>query len=91
MAYAYLDDGAPEAEEYESNYYYFDASNPEAVAAIEKMLTSTSPRNAAFRAEFSELCRASFDRPVAKRPKRLPYAWVTGVVGLVTGFLALNL
>ncbi len=67
MAYVFLSDGGPEAEDYDSNYYYFDESNPDAMTAIEKMLTSNAPRNSAFRAEFETICRASFDRPAGKK------------------------
>ncbi len=79
MAYAFLDDGGPEAEEYDSNYYYFDASNTDAVAAIERMLTSRAKRNSAFRSEFERICRQSFDRPAKRETKNLLANWVGGI------------
>ena len=64
MAYIFLDDGAPEAYEYHNNYFQFNDKNPEAIAALERMLNSSTPRNAAFRSEFARICQASFDKPV---------------------------
>ena len=34
MAYAFIDDGYPEADEYETNYIEFDASDPKKIRAI---------------------------------------------------------
>lgn len=80
MAYVYLNDGGPEAEEYESNYYYFDDSNPDAMAAIERMLTSDVPRDSAFRSEFEKICRASFDKPAKRKSKNHVRLWVAGMI-----------
>lgn len=67
MAYVFLNDGGPEAEDYDSNYFYFNDGNPSALAAIERMLTSSAPRDAAFRSEFDRICQASFDQPVPQK------------------------
>ena len=79
MAYAFLDDGGPEAEEYDSNYYYFDASNADAMAAIEGMLASRAKRDSAFRSEFERVCRQSFDRPTGRETKNFLASWVGGI------------
>lgn len=34
MAYYFLDDGAPEADEYSSNFIYFDESKPECLKQL---------------------------------------------------------
>jgi transposase len=34
MAYVFIDDGYPEAEEYETNYIEFDATDPRKIRAI---------------------------------------------------------
>jgi hypothetical protein len=38
MAYLYFSDGSPDAEEYESNYLYFNESNTAIVSEIERLL-----------------------------------------------------
>ena len=67
MAYVYLDDNGPESEDYDSNYFYFDESNAAALNQIENLLTSRAPRDEAFREQLSEICQASFSKPVVKK------------------------
>lgn len=47
MAYLYIDDGYPESQDYENNYIYFDAKDPECVQRMAKLvqtLGSLPPR-----------------------------------------------
>jgi len=37
MAYFYIDDGFPESEDYENNYIYFDANDPECLQKMIKL------------------------------------------------------
>ena len=67
MAYIFLDDGGPEAEEYHSNYFHFNDGNPDTIAALERMLTSHAPKDAAFRSEFNRICQASFDQALTPK------------------------
>jgi hypothetical protein len=63
MAYVYVSDDAPESEDYDSNYFYFDETNRPAVTMIEKMLTSNAERDAKFREALQTICRNSLNRP----------------------------
>lgn len=90
MAYVFLNDGGPEAEEYDSNYYYFDESNPEAVAAVERMLMSKTPRNSAFKSEFNRICRASYERPAPVRRRSARRNWVSGIFGFFFNAMGAN-
>ena len=38
MAYFYIDDGFPESEEYENNYIYFNAEDPECLQKMIKLV-----------------------------------------------------
>lgn len=62
MAYVYLNDGGPESEDYDSNYFYFDENNLKALALIENLLTSNAERNEAFRDKLNELCQYSLTK-----------------------------
>ncbi len=47
MAYFYIDDGYPESEDYENNYIYFDANDPECLQKMIQLaqtLESVSPQ-----------------------------------------------
>lgn len=90
MAYVFLDDGGPEAEDYDSNYYYFDNTNPVALAAVERMLSSSAPRNAEFRSEFDRICQESFDRPVPIKSENHFKQWAAGVTGVIGLFASLS-
>ena len=59
MAYVFLSDGGPEAEEYESNYFYFDESNSETLARLEAVLVSSDTLDPKVRAQIHSICRAS--------------------------------
>ena len=37
MAYFYIDDGYPESEDYENNYFYFNAEDPECLQKMIKL------------------------------------------------------
>jgi hypothetical protein len=59
MAYLFITDGAPEAEEYESNYLYFDESNPMVVSEIERLLAKRKD-DPSVPNQLVELCNKSF-------------------------------
>jgi len=61
MAYVYLSDGGPDAADYDSNYFCFDESDLQAVALIEKMLTSNAERDSEFWNKLHNLCRSSLE------------------------------
>ncbi len=60
MAYLYFSDGAPDAEEYESNYLYFNESNTASVMEIERLLVKIKEDPAVMN-QLEELCRKSFE------------------------------
>jgi hypothetical protein len=60
MAYIFLTDDAPEAEEFESNYVYFNESNTAAVAEIERLLVKRM-KDPSVTNELVELCRKSYE------------------------------
>ncbi len=63
MAYLYFSDGGPDAEEYESNYLYFNESNTEIVSEIERLLVRRKEDPAVMN-QLEELCRRSFEKKV---------------------------
>jgi hypothetical protein len=60
MAYLYFSDGAPDAEEYESNYLYFNESNTAIVLEIERLLVRRKEDPAVMN-QLEVLCRKSFE------------------------------
>jgi hypothetical protein len=60
MAYLYFSDGAPDAEEYESNYLYFNESNTAIVLEIERLLVRRKEDPAVMN-QLEDLCRKSFE------------------------------
>jgi hypothetical protein len=60
MAQIFISDGAPDAEEYDNNYIQFDASNPQVMSAVEKILSTQDYRNNSMvRNRLEEICRSS--------------------------------
>jgi hypothetical protein len=60
MAYLYFSDGALDAEEYESNYLYFNESNTVIVSEIERLLVRKKEDPTVIN-QLEELCRKSFE------------------------------
>jgi hypothetical protein len=60
MAYLYFSDGSPDAEEYESNYLYFNESNTAIVSEIEQLLIRKKDDPSVIN-QIEELCRKSFE------------------------------
>jgi len=60
MAYLYFSDGSPDAEEYESNYLYFNESNTAIVSEIEQLLVRKKDDPTVMN-QLEELCRKSFE------------------------------
>ncbi len=60
MAYLYFSDGSPDAEEYESNYLYFNESNTAIVSEIERLLVRKKDDPKVVN-QLEELCRKSFE------------------------------
>ena len=56
MAYVYLSDGEPESEDYETNYFYYDGSNPKMVARINEVLERSNAADLLVRNKLYELC-----------------------------------
>jgi hypothetical protein len=60
MAQIFISDGAPDAEEYDNNYIQFDASNPQVMSAVERILSTQDYRNnSTIRNRLEEICRSS--------------------------------
>jgi hypothetical protein len=60
MAQIFISDGAPDAEEYDNNYIQFDASNPQVMSAVERILSTQDYRNnSPIRNRLEEICRSS--------------------------------
>jgi hypothetical protein len=60
MAYLYFSDGSPDAEEYESNYLYFNESNAAIVSEIEQLLARKKDDPSVID-QIEVLCRKSFE------------------------------
>jgi len=66
MAYIFMDDGGPEANEYANNYLYFDGTNSRTIEKIVDILSYSDTRDPAVRKRLKNICQS---RPDAK-PER---------------------
>ena len=57
MAYIYLNDGEPESEDYETNYFYYDGSNPKIVTQVHEALENSNSDDPWLRNKLYELCQ----------------------------------
>ena len=88
MAYIFLDDGGPEANEYESNYFYFDGSDSRAFSQIHAALRGKDPRDPNVRSEIKSICHASLEkRQKLKIDKRTRVTWKESMLWRRFGFL----
>jgi hypothetical protein len=60
MAYFFLSDGGPDAEDYDNNYFRYNASDTEVSKRIEYIVSTCDTQNPTVRAELQKLCKASF-------------------------------
>jgi hypothetical protein len=60
MAYLFFSDGSPDAEEYESNYLYFNESNTVIVSEIERLLVRKKDDPSVMN-QIEVLCRKSYE------------------------------
>jgi hypothetical protein len=63
MAYLFLSDGGPEAEEYENNYLYFNESNTALVSEIVQLFARRREDPSVLN-QLEALCRKSFETNV---------------------------
>jgi hypothetical protein len=59
MAYIFLNDGGPDANEYENNYVYFDGSNAQTVERIQNVLCCADTNDPEVRSQLIEICTSS--------------------------------
>ncbi|MDD3815374.1 MAG: hypothetical protein PHZ02_12110 [Desulfocapsaceae bacterium] len=80
MAYLFLDDGGPEAQEYESNYFYFNGADSRTVSQIHSVLRGTDPSDPKVRTEITSICLASLQKKqkskVNKKSRTTCKEWV---------------
>lgn len=76
MAYVFLNDGGPEAEEYDNNYFYFDESNSQTLTIIEELLTSHNPKDPTVRARLYDICQSSLNHRSARTYKNVGISWI---------------
>lgn len=66
MAYLFLDDGGPDADEYANNYLYFDGNNSQTVEKIVDILSYGDTRDPEVRKRLEDVCLSRSD----DKPKR---------------------
>ena len=64
MAYLYINDGAPESEDYNNNYFYFDESEPQALSRIREALGENSCGRIQLRYNLDRICKPGNRNPV---------------------------
>jgi hypothetical protein len=62
MAYLYLNDGGPDANEYTSNYLLFDETNQEALADIQNVLQNNDANDLVIQARLRNICKSSLQQ-----------------------------
>jgi hypothetical protein len=75
MAYLFLSDGAPDAQEYHNNYFQYDETDTKTVARITTVLQGGDPTDQVVRARLRRICQESFRRKAAKATSPKPTAW----------------
>lgn len=58
MAYIFLDDGGPEADDYANNYLYFDGTNSQTVEKIIGVLSYGDTSDPAVRKRLIDICQS---------------------------------
>lgn len=61
----FLSDGGPDAEDYASNYYYFNSSDTDTFARIKQMLDTCDTQDPRVRTELHRLCNVSLQHKSA--------------------------
>ena len=63
MAYFYIPDGSPDADEYKTDYIEFDGTNPDVLSEIEHILSNGSSRDPIIRHQLGTICKKSLYKP----------------------------
>ena len=61
MAYIFISDGGPDAEEYENNYFYFNESDEQTLLRIEKFISNKDITDPNARRQLHRICQSSFN------------------------------
>jgi hypothetical protein len=80
MAYVYISDDGPDAEEFESNYISFDSSDERLFAEIRKIIATEDCRVGAVRNRLATICHSSLRLDckdhLFERIKRFAGSWL---------------
>ncbi|MBN2011181.1 hypothetical protein JW960_17680 [candidate division KSB1 bacterium] len=87
MAYLYLNDGGPEADEYESNYLYFDGADAQTVERLQNILCCNDTNNPDVRSQLLQICDASLNKTAVRTLTRPKINWVKNVSKMLNMFL----
>jgi hypothetical protein len=80
MAYVFLNDGSPDATDYDNNFFYFDESNSISFKHLNELLSSHVQINEELRNSLRIICRASFKT-------RHPYTLKKRLTFMIKNFL----
>lgn len=80
MAYIFISDGGPEAEEYDNNYFSYDESNIEARAKIKNIIENCDTQDPQIRTKLIDICRESHRHPSTDKAPGYRFGWLGYVV-----------
>ena len=76
MAYVFLDDGAPDARDYDSNYFYFNGSDSITLSQIFTAISGNNPNNPEVRSKVKRICLENLKKnQKEKTNKRTGTTW----------------
>ena len=61
MAYIFLDDGYPDACDYDNNYFHFNENNPDTLARIINLTRNCDINDSQIKTELRSICRESYE------------------------------
>ena len=75
MAYLFISDGGPDAEDFDNNYYEYDKSNHETLRHIRYIQDQYDTHNPNVRKELIAICKASFNQPRTQKSSKEFTGW----------------
>ena len=83
MAYLFITDGGPDAEDYDNNYFEYDKSDTETSRNIHYIQENYDTRNPKVRAKLIAICKASCYRPIVQKTSKRPIGWYRDLLSVL--------
>jgi hypothetical protein len=80
MAFIFLDDGGPEADEYANNYVYFDPTDPQKLEEVLRVLRNRDTSDPEVKKRLIEVCQASSQARVTRPSGQVAIDWLKNIL-----------